>query len=165
MICCNHRLQSKRMHHAKPPGKQRINATTIQNSTKSAMTIKSLKHAHLANLPRWTVHLRWDTPVDTIHITVLPGGIGARHWMVRSMFEWTQRDHQEESPCTIWVQTLVRKLCKFWWQQKKKNKLHRRQSDAVRMTPGSICASAYCYNLWHSLDVWRNQERHQPTKM
>ncbi|XP_051889891.1 uncharacterized protein LOC127580446, partial [Pristis pectinata] len=86
LVCCKIRLQPKKMHHAKPPGRQCIDASKTQHPDKAAEFIKSLEDALLADPPEWDARQRWESLRDTIHSTALKA-FGKKQGKTQDWFE------------------------------------------------------------------------------
>lgn len=73
-------LQPKRMHYTKPPCKQCINTTKIQNTTKSVIFTASLEDTYLEEMYSRDVLLSGIS--SAVLYWKLLGGIGARYWFI-----------------------------------------------------------------------------------
>jgi len=86
LVCCKIRLQPKMMHHSKPPGKLRIDASKTQHPERAEAFIKCLDRALQTDPPAGNAQSRWNRLRDTVHSSAI-SALGKKKGKTQDWFE------------------------------------------------------------------------------
>ena len=71
LVCCNIRIQPRRLHRAKPPRRPRVDISKAKDPRKVEMIVKSLEDSLQTKPPEGDAKQIWDHLRDVIHGTAL----------------------------------------------------------------------------------------------